>query len=123
MQFLTALISALVMVESGGDPAKVGDGGQALGILQIHEEVVQDVNRIYGTKYRHKDVLNPITARRICKLYLTHYSKKYSKQQPTINVLCALWNAGPRGPVKLRTNKGIQKYVQKVKREMEGYTK
>lgn len=106
MQFLPALISALIMVESGGDPALVGDGGKALGILQIHWGVVQDVNRNYGTRYRHKDVLVPVIARRICKLYLTHYAGAGA----TAEQCARIWNGGPRGYDKAAT----KKYWKKV---------
>ncbi len=112
MHFLPALISALVMVESGGDPAKVGDGGQALGILQIHPEVVQDVNRNYGTKYRHKDVLNPVKARRICKLYLRHYAGC----RATAEQCARIWNGGPRGHDKAAT----RQYWEKVRQFYRG---
>lgn len=108
MQFLPALISALVMVESGGDPAKVGDDGKALGVLQIHEEVVQDVNRNYGTRYRHKDVVKPGVAKRICYLYLMHYGGAGA----TAEQCARIWNGGPRGYGKAATKKYWEKVLQ-----------
>ena len=41
----SALISAIMAVESGGRDQAIGDGGRALGPLQIHKAVVVDVNR------------------------------------------------------------------------------
>lgn len=108
MQFLPALISALVMVESGGDPAKVGDDGKALGVLQIHAQVVQDVNRMYGTHYRHEHVLKPAIARRICRLYIMHYAGVGASAEQ-----CArIWNGGPRGHGKAATKKYWEKVLQ-----------
>ena len=120
MQFLPALISALVMVESGGvdvseyrrdgvsETVVAGDNGKALGCLQIHEEVVRDVNRIYGTRYRHKDVLKPGIAKRICYLYLTHYAGVGA----TAEQCARIWNGGPRGHKKAATKKYWQKVLQ-----------
>ena len=40
---LTELILALCLIESSLDPNAIGDGGEAVGILQIHECVILDV--------------------------------------------------------------------------------
>jgi soluble lytic murein transglycosylase-like protein len=40
-----ALICAQVKLESNGDPLSVGDGGRALGVLQIHLEACKDLGR------------------------------------------------------------------------------
>lgn len=45
-----ALISALIIVESDGIASAVGDKGEAVGVLQIHPCVVDDV-RIAGHNY------------------------------------------------------------------------
>ena len=42
------LITSLVQVESRGNSNAIGDNGKAIGCLQIHKGVVEDVNRIYG---------------------------------------------------------------------------
>lgn len=126
MNLLPALISAMIAVESGGDFRAVGDGGRALGILQIHKEVIADVNRIYKTSFRHKDSLNPVLAREICELYLRHYAAPVFAQGATPGKLCALselqnaeicariWNGGPAGWKKEAT----RGYWEKVRREM-----
>jgi soluble lytic murein transglycosylase-like protein len=93
------LIAALIMVESGGDPAAVGDRGRALGVLQIHAAVVQDVNRIYGTQYTHAAARVPRHAKRICQLYLMHHAGR----QPTAERAARTWNGGPGGPRKAAT--------------------
>ena len=44
--FLSLVIQALIIVESGGNNVAVGDGGKAVGCLQIHPIMVKEVNRI-----------------------------------------------------------------------------
>ena len=46
------LFSAIISVESNGDSSAVGDGGKAVGCMQIHPCVIEDVNRIYNKDYR-----------------------------------------------------------------------
>ena len=109
MNFLPALIAAIITVESGGDYRAVGDSGQALGILQIHKNVIQDVNRIYKTHFKHTDALNPVMAREICELYLRHYAP----ENATAEQCARIWNGGPAGHRKAST----EKYWEKVRRE------
>lgn len=122
MNFLPALISALIIVESGSIDQKtagpaalalpvIGDHGKALGILQIHKEVIADVNRIYKSAFKHSDALNPMLSREICAMYLKHYAPINATPEQ-----CArIWNGGPRGHLKAST----EKYWQKVKRELQ----
>ena len=54
---LTSIMSILKTVETNThDPDSIGDNGRSYGILQIQRSVLSDVNRIYGTDYRHKDM-------------------------------------------------------------------
>ena len=105
------LISCLIAVESGGDPEAVGDNGKAIGILQIHDICIRDVNRIYKTKYQWpRDARDPKKARYICYLYLSHYGKGKS-----IEARARIWNGGPRGYKK----KATLPYWEKVKKIYE----
>ena len=117
------LLTAMIMVESGGNNLAVGDNGNGIGCLQIHKAVIDDVNRVFKTNYTWPEsAFSREDAKIICRLYLKHYAKKYQKktgQWATVNILCALWNAGPNGPEKLQTNERLKSYVKKVKREME----
>ncbi len=94
-----ALIAALILVESAGNPAAIGDGGRALGCLQIHAAVVQDVNRAYGTNYHHEDALDARKAVHICRLYLALYAPAGADHE----TLARIWNGGPRGHRKAAT--------------------
>jgi len=96
-----SLLYALKMTESSNNP-KVADGdqGKAKGILQIWKVVIEDVNRVYKTKYVHADAYVVSKAEDICRKYLTHYGNYYSKQTgkpATDDILARMWNGGPDG--------------------------
>ena len=124
MNFLPLLISAMLTVESGGDFHAVGDGGKALGVLQIHKEVIADVNRIYKTQFRHEDALNPTLAKEICEMYLRHYGGEalrrirpgeFAQGDAGASEICArIWNGGPRGHLK----KATEGYWEKVRKQL-----
>jgi hypothetical protein len=107
MTTLSNLISALIVVESGGNDLAIGDGGRALGPLQIHRAVVVDVNRITGSNYRWEAMTNRVQARAVCEAYLKHWGKgKTTEEQARI------WNGGPNGGRKQATE-GYWRKVQK----------
>ena len=100
------LISAMMLVESGGDAGAIGDGGRALGVLQIHAGVIVDVNCRFGTAFLHEDALDPVKAKEICRLYL----KAYAPARASPKTLARIWNGGPTGHKKAST----LKYWKKV---------
>lgn len=110
MTTISNLISALIIVESSGNDRAIGDHGKAIGPLQIHREVVLDVNRITGSHYRHQDMTNRAAARAVCQAYLEHYGRgKTTEQQARI------WNGGPTGdrkPVTLTYWRRVQKNLK-----------
>jgi hypothetical protein len=110
MTTLSNLISALIIVESSGNDQAIGDNGRAVGPLQIHRGVVQDVNRITGSHYRHSEMTNRVAARAVCEAYLKAYGKGASTEQ-----LARRWNGGPTGDRKTAT----MAYWSKVKKEMK----
>ncbi len=111
---LSNLISALIIVESSGNDLAIGDGGRAIGPLQIHKAVIVDVNRITGSNYRHSEMTNRAQARAVCEAYLRHYAKgKTTEQQSRI------WNGGPTGDRKPAT----VAYWRKVQVQIEKGTK
>jgi len=107
---LTNLITALIAVESSGNDLAIGDGGKAIGALQIHRGVVLDVNRITGSTYRHQDMTNRAQARAVCEAYLKHYGKGATTEQ-----LARRWNGGPKGDTKSST----EAYWNKVRKEIK----
>ena len=134
---LGILIPALIQVESGGDVNAIGDGGKAVGCLQIHEIMVDDVERIkpkvFYTKYKFKysDRNEEWKSVYMCEIYLKYYYRKYvawyKSKKPTevffhpspLNVyeVCArLWNGGYEG---LKRNPyATSDYWEKVKKEL-----
>ena len=105
---LDRLIPALIEVESGGVVGAVGDGGRAVGVLQIWPIMVQDVNRIAGTEYTLADRLSPEKSKEMARTYFNHYGKKWTVEQAARH-----WNSGPN------TTAGTDGYWNKVKKELE----
>ena len=110
MTTISNLISALIIVESSGNDLAVGDGGKAIGPLQIHKAVILDVNRITGSNYRHSEMTNRAQARAVCEAYLRHYGKGATTEQ-----LARRWNGGPKGDQKQAT----AAYWRKVQKEIK----
>ncbi len=127
MTTLSNLISALIIVESSGNDLAIGDNGRALGPLQIHRGVVQDVNRITGSHYRWEAMTNRVQARAVCEAYLKHYvTEKRIGRKPTVADFAKVWNSGPEGfkktcsdkyaaKVQLQTTKQNDNHIEKRK--------
>lgn len=101
------LLTAIIAVESGGNNLAVGDGGRAIGALQIHQCVILDVNRVYGTRYTHAAMTNRELATNVFYKYLAIYAKDRSPE-----FMARVWNGGPRG----NSNPATVIYWKKVKR-------
>ena len=118
-----AFIAALIAVESGGnDHAIDGDNGRAVGCLQIHPAVVEDVNRIGipsylpGKKFFPEDRFSRLSSTRICRIYLAHYATKDRLgREPSLEDLARIWNGRPDGYKK----DGTKPYWVKVRTAME----
>jgi len=111
MTTLSNLITALIAVESSGNDLAIGDNGRAVGPLQIHRGVVQDVNRFTGSHYRWESMTNRAQARAVCEAYLTHYGKGKSTEEQA-----RIWNAGPQGYNK---KQATEAYWLKVQRNLK----
>lgn len=112
------LLAAMMFVESNGDAGAIGDGGRALGVLQIHAGVIADVNRRHGTDYKHEDALDPSKAIRICRLYLETYAIPACRgvaPERSREVLARIWNGGPNGHLKASTLKYWKKVAAKYR--------
>ena len=112
LDFLPRVIAALVLVESGA-PGN-SDGGRAHGPLQIHQIVIDDVNRIYSQNFCLADAETLDRAKLICQLYLSHWVahardkiNRYNSamtlaHQQTNDIgneelAARIWNGGPNG--------------------------
>jgi len=102
--YSSQLISAIEFVESSGDHTAEGDGGLALGILQIHQGVIDDVNRVYQLKWQHKDAFHPLYARMIFRRYMMIYATEARLgRKVTDEDRARIWNGGPNGHLKPHT--------------------
>jgi len=94
------LYRALIEVESGGDPHAVGDGGRAVGVLQIHPIMVRDVNRILGyDRWTLEDRWSASESRVMLEVYLRHYGAASYEEA------ARKWNGGPDGHEQRQTLK------------------
>jgi hypothetical protein len=111
---LERLIDILEEIETGGIREQdrdlaVGDGGAALGRLQIHRIAVDDVNRILRRAlYRYEDRTDRSKARDLCGIYLRHWGGKLPlsvrRDEPEmVKALARIWNGGPTGWLKPAT--------------------
>lgn len=105
----------LKWVESEYQPDAIGDDGKALGILQIHKVAIDDVNRIYGTSYKHSDAFTVKCAEEIFELYVTYWTKKLEEREgrkATNKDIVRIWNGGPKGYRKGSTQWYLKKYLK-----------
>lgn len=106
------LLAALIAVESQGDNQALGDHGRSLGPLQITRAAVRDVNRVYGTSYRWRDMTNrPVAIWTACA-----YVRIYAPPGATEEQLVRIHNGGPRGHLKSST----ETHWMKVQKQMKG---
>ena len=106
----TRLLRAIERVESGGRSDAVGDHGLAVGILQIHPILVEDVNRISGRHFTLDDRLSPERSEQMFWIWAGSRCRGATDEQ-----IARRWNGGPRGDTKQST----KKYWEKVKNELD----
>jgi len=116
-------LDALAMVESGGNPKAIGDNGLALGEFQLHKEAVLDANRFLKAKFKHKDALEPRSARIIADAYINGVLPAYLKRMKipdTLETRLSAYNQGigfvKRGVVATSYIKKYKKAVANVRR-------
>lgn len=102
------LFNVICVVESGCDPAAVGDGGRAVGIAQIWTILVDDCNRILrdfpwtrGARWPRLFVASDRwligPSYEMFELYLTFYRWHIGRtvSTPRVEDLARIWNGGP----------------------------
>ena len=115
------VINSLSYIESNHTYNAIGDSGKAIGILQIHKCVIDDVNRIRKTtnfKYSHRK--SPAYSRLIARIYLHHYTKSFKRnfhRAPSASELAMMWNGGGQYYRNLKNKPSktanLKKYVTK----------
>ena len=95
---LDKIIDKLEIIESGGDCAAVGDGGRAVGCLQIHPIMLRECNRILNREeFTLEDRKSRARSRQMAKIFLTAQYYKWSakyKHRPGEDLLACAWNSG-----------------------------
>lgn len=87
------LFQAICQVESGNNPNAKGDGGKAIGIVQIHPIMVRDCNRLVGyERYTLADRLSPSHSREMFNVWRDHYCRGASDE-----IVARRWNQGVGG--------------------------
>jgi len=112
---LTSIMSILKTVETNNKPDSIGDNGRSYGILQIQRSVLSDVNRIYDTNYRHKDMFSEKASEEVFKLYMCYGREVFLKKHcrfPTEEEMVRMWNGGIyKGYTYKQTKKYYKKYL------------
>ena len=71
------VIDALIVIESSGRPAVIGDGGNAVGLLQIHPVAVREANRITGSnRWKLSDRFCPKQSRSMARTILVWHLQR-----------------------------------------------
>ena len=105
-----SLVAALCLVESSGNPRAVGDNGRAVGVLQIHEIMVDEANRLEGfQRFTYSDRKSAMQSRQMAYTVISKRLARAGYNEPTPEALkyaIGLWNRG-------------ETYYQKVIKQME----
>ena len=111
------ILDAIERVETGGhaDPANaVGDGGKALGPMQIHRvywaDAVEHDPTLVANGETYQSVRDRTYARRVVMAYWSRYAKSWTSEE-----LARIHNGGPKGHAK-RATLG---YWAKVKKALD----
>ena len=114
-----ALLDALIEVESGGKDDAVGDGGKAIGCLQIWKPYWIDATERSSIGGVYKDCFDRAYARSIASAYFDRYAKKAWTSLSDFDAeTCArIHNAGPRAMSKKRKPL-TDAYWAKVQKEL-----
>lgn len=108
---LDKFFKALAKVESSGNPHAVNVKEKALGIYQIRPAFFLDS----GVKGQHKDVFNPVFARKVCEAYY----KRYAPKAFAANDLETLARLHNQGPSWAKNRKTTHQYWAKVKNNLK----
>jgi hypothetical protein len=96
----TEKLQAIIYVESSSGENKYNPGEvDAVGLLQIHPVMVDDVNRILGfKKYQYSDRLSDKKSIEMFNIFQRHYNKTMDFEAMARN-----WCGGPSGMKKAST--------------------
>ena len=110
------IMKVLKMVESRNDHKAVSPNKAYFGILQIGKQCIKEVNRLFGTTYKHKDAFVVTKSEdiflKIISAGVTNY-KKVHKKDPSEEDIVRMWNGGIYNGYKVSsTKKYYTKYLK-----------
>lgn len=121
---MVILFVALAIVESDLNPRAVGDGGKAVGIVQIWPCVVEDVNEHLRRKgidvrYTVEDRYDIQKSYQMFVWYMDRWADGKSLEEKA-----RIWNGGPKGHLKAATKPywdKVRKTLLRAKHIVRGY--
>jgi len=91
--WLDELIERIWTVESDRRLAPPdGDGGRAIGPLQIHQCVLDDVNRKFGMRFTCADLHDIEKAKIVARMYIEMWMERHREE-----IAARIFKGGPRG--------------------------
>ena len=111
------LVKAIIQIESGGDPQKMGRAGER-GLMQVMPKTWSDVTTtMFGTPQPFDHAFDPELNKKVGTLYLQHlqqflYDHHDQWDSDLRTLLFACYNAGPRAVLRagVRLRKPSPKY-------------
>lgn len=114
------LLNAMIWNESSWNlNTASGDGGKAVGILQMWPVMVEEFNQFSGKSYTHEDAKDPIKAIEMAKVIFDNYReliKNKTGKDATAEQLARMWNGGRNAwkPQNSEKEKNLKNYWQRV---------
>jgi hypothetical protein len=109
------LLDAIAQVESRNHSHAVGDGGQAIGMYQLHRGYWRDGTRILRVKWDYSLALKAEKSRQVVKAYLLYYGKGKSLLD-----MARIHNGGPNGHKKKATLPYARKIAEILCKDIHG---
>ena len=113
---MISIRETLKKLESNCNTKAIDNSKSSFGVLQIKNIVIDDVNRIYGTNYKHKDSFNEKKSNEIFCYYIEKGVSKFKKthnKNPLEQDIVRMWNGGAySGYSKKSTLKYYEKYLE-----------
>ena len=109
-------LPTIAIIESGGNPRAIGDGGRALGRFQLHKGVVEDYNRRHNTRISHKMAYDSEVSRRVADWYLNREIPRllrHFRLPDTVQNRLWAYNAGIKSVLKGRMPSVTKMYLKK----------
>ena len=116
-ELVIAAIAVLIQVESHGRVNARGDGGRAIGILQIHPEMVEEVNRLSARNITLNMRRDPKASILMAAIFLEWARKHYDIK--TVRELCWRWNKPTTGRPSIRYMKRVDDVLNRLQLQGE----